>query len=1314
MHSAPHATMPAAPRRSRWAAAVGIAALLVTSMAAPSAAEPGAGFQANDLPLGDHRSDLEAGDFTVRANDSSHVTVSEHSRSSAGGDEFTQRLQLNGAGTAEARSVQFEAEAGASVTVHAQSGSGSDDRALGLYDSSWNQLATVPALRGDSGNVLSPQTFRIEEDGTYWVASPSSGVNIYSISLGEYAEDPDQVEWDDVENPAVTNAFISEEAPGQIQVEYTGLIDAQRGGDLLRAQLHDAAGELVDEQLNVVPSESGTVALTPPATGDYSIQLQLERHAEESARSAESYDYSEFILPLAAPEITSTLTSEVSGSDASVTVQWTAPAEAEHYTVEVREDTDGSDWTTVEEEIADTQQVISGLSVGQSYLVHVTAHRTGEGALEAATTSEPASFEVSGEVQRWNVAHAGVGSRGEVTEHEDGAIEFDLRGNNSKIADSEDGFWYYYTEIDPDQENFSLTATFRVDHSDGKDNQSGFGIIAIDDFIPDDVASRYFNSAGTMAAKYEFGAGGEEGVRYGTPGGKYVHGYTGSPRQASAERDLSDSRAFDWEYKPDYTFGSNTNPPRFEAGESYTFTLRRSNTGFHSIWHREGGDEEVIYYDPDFLLTQSEDSFYLGMFAARDIGVTVTDWSLSTVHPEDDDAAEEAPTQYIRPRLSSDVTSTTAQRELDVPLLSTVHGEAVIRDADGEEVTEAATLEPDAPEHFTVSDLQPGLNEFTAEFTPAEEQPQFAENQELESLDPVVIPLEITVNSYGEPGEAIWVAPEGDAEATGTRADPLDLHTAVAFAQPGQQIVLSEGTYALENALRIERGNSGTEEDPITLMSEPGARATLDLENSEGGGIILRGDWWHIYNLEITGGGGYQKPMHVQGHHNVIERVESHHNQDTGIQISGHDTEPPSMWPSYNTVVSSVAHNNADPQSNDADGFAAKLTAGEGNVFRWTISYHNVDDGYDLYAKSTEGPIGTVLIEDSVAFNNGRLEADTEAERTSDGQGFKMGGESMPGDHLVRNSVAYGNLGNGVASNSGPDMRMQNITSVFNHTVLPGRTGGNISLRTNADWTNYEATGVISWGATGTDTLDLKDQDDELLRDPSNYFNGRQGTGTGVAPAASSITPAATEGQPDQVTEDWFVSTDYESIRPEIAEDGSIAMNGLFELTDVAPENTGARLTGNPNPTQIDLLPEVTPGIDDDDDEGEDGSDDGADGSDAADGTGTADGEDDADGAEADGSAGAGDDAEGAAEGAGTGPEGDSTPDADGSAGAGGSADGAETDAEAAEAAGEESSDSSSALARTGSMMTWTAVVSVLLLMMVGTAMVTRARKRVS
>ncbi|GAA3058321.1 MULTISPECIES: right-handed parallel beta-helix repeat-containing protein [Actinomycetes] len=776
-------------------------------------------------------------------------------------------------------------------------------------------------------------------------------------------------------------------------------------------------------------------------------------------------------------------------------------------------------------------------------------------ATESATGPEDAD--------RWHTAHAGVGSGGEVITHDDGTLTFDAVGNSGKIADSEDGFWYHYTEVDPETENFTLEATFEVEDASGKDNQSGFGLIAVDDFIPNSGAARYFNSAGTQVAKYHTSLDGETGTRYGTPGGKVVHGYTEAPTQNSPDRDMTDSRAFDWHHKDGLVEGDNTNPPRFEAGDVYELSLRKSNTGFHAMWHRDGEELESVSYDPDMLLVQDEERYYVGLFTARNIRTAVTDWSFTTIHPDDDEDPLERPTEQVTPTLSTDITSTTPHAEIEVPLLADAYGEAVILDEDGEEATETVDLEPGQRELVELAGLEPGDNSFTARLTPHEEQLHYEDWEELASTDPVELELSFHVARYGDPGESLHVAPNGDADGDGTQADPLDLPTAVAYAQPGQQIVLAEGAYRLQEAIVVERGRDGTSEEPITLMSSPEGRATLDLSESSSGGLVLRGDHWHIHDLEITRSRGYQKPLLIQGHHNVIERIETHHNGDTGLQISGNGNEPFEMWPSHNLVVSSESHNNADPNVNDADGFAAKLTVGEGNVFRHTISHHNIDDGYDLYAKSTTGSIGTVTIEDSVAYNNGWLE-EQGLDVLRQGNGFKLGGESMPGDHLLRNSVAYNNLSHGVTSNSGPDVRLQDVTTVGNGLVSEEMGGSGIQLHTNAPETAYEITGALSWRGSREDSLQLDQEDTSLLQDPSNYFDGQRA--------------GEDDSRPAEVTEDWFESVDVDGVRPEIGEDGSVQMHGLLELTDVAPEGTGARIGAIEEPTVIELMPEVGSG----------------------------------------------------------------------------------------------------------------------------------------
>ena len=1135
--------MPTAFRYARSAvAALVVAALMITGLATPAAADQHV-LNASEMEPGVYAAPAQVGQFTGTATGGSPVEVDANNKT-GGGMDFTQRLKLGGAGAADYRSVQFTTYGEAVVTAYALSSSSSADRALALYTSDGTEIDSTPAY-GDPGSEIPAGTLIVPEAGTYYIASSASGVNVYYLELTEGAA-PERAAWATVEEPAITNVTVD---GGAVVVDYDGVVGFD-GADLATATLYD--GEtVVTEGINAAPSGSGSIALTPPASGNYEVQMALTRNDEETALLSGRVAASPFTLPLATPEITSALTSAVDGNQATVTAEWGVVTEAVSYDLAYRE-SGAADWIAGSSTEGTSADVV-GLAPGATYELQVTAVRGDDTA-----ASEPFEVTVAAQVERWLSTHAGISSNGELVENADDSLTFSLLENNGKIADSEDGFMYYYTEVDPATENFTLSATFTVDDASMKDNQSGFGIMAVDTFEPNNRAARYFNSAGVMSAKYTRDLDGSLDVRYGTPGGKFVDGYTEAPTVSSPDRDLTRSQPFDWDYRAGLTEGSNTNPPRFTDGDVYEYTLRKSNTGFHASWTDQDGEtREIVDYEPDMLLQQDPEKFYVGIFAARKIVVTASDISFTTIHPDDDEAPLERPITFVDPNLSSDVTRTTPHDSLDVPLVSNVHGDAVIRDGNGTIVGEVA-LAPGESQGITVP-LADGTNELTAELTPApkEEQTQLGEFEDLSSYDPVILPITIEVNRFGEPGESIRVAPGGTADGDGTPKNPLDLHTAVAFAQPGQQIVLEPGTYAPSEAVVIGRGNDGTAEAPITLMSHPDGRATLDLSGSSSGGIQLGGDYWHLYDLEITGSQGYQKPLIIQGHHNVVERIESHHNQDTGIQISGNASEPYGMWPSNNLVVSSVSHNNVDPQANDADGFAAKLTVGDGNVFRYNIAHHNIDDGWDLYAKSTTGSIGNVVVEDSVAYRNGWLES-AEDQRTGEGNGFKLGGESMPGQHLLRNSVSFDNLAKGVTSNSGPDVRVQDVTTYDNG-------GNNLQLTTSASTTGYEVGGLLSYVAGTADQINLRGQDDTITTDPSNY----------LTTAGGDVRNASVNSEGVQVSDDWFVSLDTDLI-PEIAPDGSVDMKGLLELTAAAGEDTGASLMANPDPTVITLLPAVS------------------------------------------------------------------------------------------------------------------------------------------
>ena len=95
----------------------------------------------------------------------------------------------------------------------------------------------------------------------------------------------------------------------------------------------------------------------------------------------------------------------------------------------------------------------------------------------------------------------------------------------------------------------------------------------------------------------------------------------------------------------------------------------------------------------------------------------------------------------------------------------------------------------------------------------------------------------------------------------------------------------------------------------------------------------------HLMFLVITGmlrelnslnGGG----VRVGGNHNILKNCDFAGHTNSGLSISRTDgaTEQKD-WPSYNQIISCNAYNNRDKSDNNADGFAAKLTCGVGNVF---------------------------------------------------------------------------------------------------------------------------------------------------------------------------------------------------------------------------------------------------------------------------------------------------------------------------------------------------------------------------------------------
>ncbi|MFF4832508.1 carbohydrate-binding protein [Streptomyces sp. NPDC001315] len=284
-------------------------------------------------------------------------------------------------------------------------------------------------------------------------------------------------------------------------------------------------------------------------------------------------------------------------------------------------------------------------------------------------------------------------------------------------------------------------------------------------------------------------------------------------------------------------------------------------------------------------------------------------------------------------------------------------------------------------------------------------------------------------------GTALYVAPNGTDSAAGTVSAPTTLTSAISRITAGGTIYLRGGTYAYSSTVTVPAGTDGTAGARTTLSAYPGETPVLNFsaqsESSSNRGLQLNASYWHVYGLVVERAG--DNGIYVGGSNNVIERTVTRYNRDTGLQLGRiASSTPSSQWPSNNLILSAESHDNADSDGEDADGFAAKLTTGTGNVFRYAVSHNNIDDGWDLYTKTDTGAIGPVTVEYSLSYANGTL-SDGTVNASGDRNGYKLGGDDIAVNHVVQHSIAYGNGHHGFTYNSNPgSMTISNNASINN------------------------------------------------------------------------------------------------------------------------------------------------------------------------------------------------------------------------------------------------------------------------------------------
>lgn len=1049
----------------------------------------------------------------------------------------------------------------------------------------------IDTFTSESG--LMSKTYEVEEGGAYYLYAQGSKIMIYALTV-DYRS---SVSWDDIAAPVLGTPSVKD---GTITVPYT----AQIGGiyaKSLDVTMYDADGNAVQTKSVTAQGTSGNAEFQPAASGTYSFEAKLIGEGENTKASNKTTAV-EFVLPMAAP----------AGPNAenlghgNVKLTWQAVPEAENYTVYV-------DGKVYAEGVTKLLQKISGLTVGQEYTFGVASVRGND-------ISKPAEVKLTiteDAVKTWNYSAFGssVDTMSEGGKNNGFSGSYDTQdlkvwSMNSKgklVPNSTDGVAFYYTTIDPETENFTLSADVTVDSWKFTNGQEGFGLMVADRVGENGSGNSFWNNSYMVSAtKVEYFWDAEAG-QVSDAGDKYTMklgvgsqekiGVTPENLAAdtvvddfqTAMRTLETSAVASGQGAGTYNMVGGYEAALKDITDvnpqtTFHMTIQRNNTGYFLSYTNAATGETVTnkYYhgdNGDELTRLDENNIYVGFYASRSAKVSFSNMSLTTVAPENDAPAEARPITYVTPNFSIESAKVANNANYEMVYYGNADGVLSITNSKGEAVVSGQHV--DAKTKFRVNTvLEQGSNTFAVEFTPdADYKP--AKYSLLSSYDTVKFDFNVTYNVKDR--SYIYVSPDGRSYGSGAKDDPVDIYTAVKSAAPGRTILLKGGTYALDKTVIVERGVNGTADAKIYMIADPEAatRPVLDFQG-RCAGMILAGDYWYFQGFDVTRSANAQKGIQVSGSYNTVDNVMTYKNGNTGLQISRYkSTDNWEDWPSHNLILNCTSYLNADAGYEDADGFAAKLTVADGNVFDGCIAAYNADDGWDLFAKVETGAIGQVVIQNCVAFKNGYvLDENGQEVDAGNGNGFKMGGSSISGHHILRNSVSFGNKAKGIDSNSCPDIEAYSSTSYNNESF-------NVAFYTNdAKNTAFIAKGILSFkdssnaaGQTVAEQFKPKGtQETSAYENAMNYYwRGENSTNSeGIA-----------------ATAEWFQNMDMNSaihggIRRNT--DGTINMNGFLAVTSAVPVGVGARMTGTPSAVFTVAADVVNNDDDNDDDDDNSGS----------------------------------------------------------------------------------------------------------------------------
>ncbi len=260
-----------------------------------------------------------------------------------------------------------------------------------------------------------------------------------------------------------------------------------------------------------------------------------------------------------------------------------------------------------------------------------------------------------------------------------------------------------------------------------------------------------------------------------------------------------------------------------------------------------------------------------------------------------------------------------------------------------------------------------------------------------------------------------YLAPNGTGNGMTIDKPFGDPIKAFAALKAGDILWVRGGTYKLSQTIKVNQ--TGTAEQRICVFAYPGdaERPVFDFSGqprtdknvaSTYRGILhnTSANYWHYRGLDICNAA--DNGMKLEGSYCVVELCNFYGNEDTGLQQGfgkdddGNNTRNTEFkYGRFNIVVNCDAWDNYDPwtKGGNADGFAIKLYPGPGNEFHGCRSWHNSDDGWDLYYT-----VFPIVVDNCWCLKNGFDKGNA--------NGFKMGGckqgGTSTGAHVFKNCIA--------------------------------------------------------------------------------------------------------------------------------------------------------------------------------------------------------------------------------------------------------------------------------------------------------------------